>query len=104
MTATNVCTRHARETNRKRHTLRRPKATNDTSKANKVEAAKPPPALAVAPDGAGNDGTPSGTGANAAPAPEPADAAAADPASQAERAGADSQGAEPTPTTPGGPG
>jgi hypothetical protein len=82
MTATKACTRHARETSRKRHTPRKPKATNDNNNANKLKAAKPPPALAVAPDGAGTDGTPPETGSNAATGPEPAaaDPAPADPA------------------------
>ncbi len=80
MTATKACTRHARDTQRERHQWRRPKATNDNNNANKLKAAKPPAALAVAPDGAGTDGALPETGSNAATAPEPADPAAADPA------------------------
>jgi hypothetical protein len=79
MTATKACTRHARETNRKRHEWRKPKATNDNNKAKRVKAAKPPAALAAAPDGAGNGGTLSETASNAATAPKPADPAAAEP-------------------------
>jgi hypothetical protein len=79
MTATKACTRHARETNRKRVQPRRPKASSDNNKAKRVKAAKPPAAPAAAPDGAGNGGTTSETATHAATAPAPADPAAAEP-------------------------
>ena len=104
MTATKACTRHARETNRKRDQPRRPKATSDNNKANRVEAAKPPAALAVAPDGTGTGGAFSGTDPNEAAAPDPEAAAAAVPAAQGEKAGDNSPDAEPEPTETAEPG
>jgi hypothetical protein len=80
MTATKARTRHARETNRKRDEPRKPKATSDNNKAKSVEAAKPPAALAVAPDGgAGNGGTLSGIASSAATGPDATGEAAAEP-------------------------
>jgi hypothetical protein len=105
MTATNACTRHARDSHRERHTQRRPKAANDTNKANKELAAKPPPAEAVAPEGAGNDGGAlSGTGTNAETGPDPTDRADPAAASQGENSEANSQDDGPAPTAPDGPG
>ena len=83
MTATKARTRQARDTNREPHQPRKPKATSDNNKAKREEAAKPPAALAEAPDGAGgNGGRLSGPGCSAQPAPAPADPAptAAEPA------------------------
>jgi hypothetical protein len=102
MTATKARSRHARPTTSERHHWRRPKATNDTNKHNKVLAAKPPPAPAVAPDGAGTDRTPPDpAGSNAATGP----AAAAEPAgpaaaAQAEPGSSNQPGATPTPAAP----
>jgi hypothetical protein len=81
MTATKARTRHARQTHSERHKGRRPKANNDTNKANKVEAAKPPAAHAAPPeDGTGTGGKPSGTDPKEAGAPAPAVAAAGESA------------------------
>ena len=102
MTATNACTRHARETNCKRDQWRRPKANNDNKRANNVKAAKPPPAPAApAPDAPGNCGALSGTDPNEEAEPEAA--AAGEPGAQGETAGANRSEAEPEPEETAGP-